>query len=822
MLAKTTAPNAKGMIGRFEIVRLLGKGNQSEVYLARDSHLDRQVAIKTLHFAADADKAQKMASLLKEARTVSKLAHANIVPLYDAGEHEGQPYLVFEYVEGQTLADVLHENGPMPSAKAAEIAAQVLDAIACAHEQGIVHRDLKPSNIIIDANGLPRVMDFGIAVQVSEKGAQESGLKGTPIYMAPEYVRDQQFGPKSDLFAMGLILHEMLTGKPAIGGTDLADVLRKIVDEPVAAPSKMNAQVDEKLDDIVHKALIKDPAGRWADAAAMKNALELYLAPSVSEDTDSAAAKQSTLDFLLRRMRVKSDFPALSEAITTINRIAGSDNDSVSKLSNAILKDFGLTNKLLKLVNSVFYVQYGGGTISTVSRAVVILGFNAVRNLAISLVLFENLQNKGHAAQLKEEFVRVLFSGMLAREMSGKAGVKDAEEGFICSMFHTLGRMLSLFYFPEETEEIRKLIQKNMSEYNAATQVLGLSFQELGIGIARNWGFPDSIVLSMRKLPDGQVKKAHSNVDKLRVLSGFSNELAVAIADTKPEERAQAIADLSARFGDSLPLNTKHLSEVVSKSLQEVKQFSTAVNANFGQSSFAKQANKWVGKEALASDGAVHGAAATAAVELEADTQVLLAATMLNEPSPEEAHPEESRTAAGPTVAESQAALMSGLQDISNSLVNDDVSVNDILRMILETMYSGMGFHRVLLCIKDGRHNAMQGKFGLGEGINALVQAFRFPMAMAPDVFHVALDKNVDVLITDIDDAKIANRVPKWYREAIPAKTFVVFPIVIKGKPLGMIYADKPKAGDIVIPDQVLGTLKALRNQAVLAIKQTL
>lgn len=817
MSASAGAPAAQagGMIGRFRIVKLLGKGNQSEVYLAHDSHLDRQVAIKTLFFAKGADSAAKMQSLLQEARTVSKLTHPNIIPLYDAGEHEGQPYLVFEYVEGQTLADVLRENGPMPTARAAEIASQVLDAIGYAHGQNIVHRDLKPSNIIMDGNGTPRVMDFGIATQVSPDGAKEGALMGTPTYMAPEYVRDQQFGPKSDLFAMGLVLHEMLTGKPAIRGKSVQDVLHKIVNEQVAAPSSANAQVDEKLDDIVRKAVAKDPEARYADAGAMKSALEIYLAPSVGEESEGGAAKQSTLDFLLRRMRVKSDFPALSEAITTINRIAGSDNDSVSKLSNAILKDFGLTNKLLKLVNSVFYVQYGGGAISTVSRAVVILGFNAVRNLAISLVLFENLQNKGHAAQLKEEFVRVLFSGMLAREMAGKAGVKDAEEGFICAMFHSLGRMLSLFYFPEETEEIKKLVQtKNMSEGNAATQVLGLSFEELGIGIAKSWGFPEQIALSMRKLPEGRVRKGSSNADKLRILSGFSNELAAAISDGKPEERGAEIARLSERFGEGITLNAKHLAEVVTKSLQEVTQFSTAVNSNFGQSSFAKQANKWVGHEPARTPAAVAGP--------ESDTQTALAATMLNEPAPAEVHAAEASGPSGPTTAESQAALMAGLQDISNSLVNDNISVNDIIRMILETMYSGMGFNRVLFCIKDGRYNAMQGKFGFGEGINELVTSFKFPMASASDVFHVALEKNVDILITDIDDAKIASRVPKWYRDSILAKTFLIFPIVIKGKPLGMIYADKPKAGDIVIPEQLLGTLKALRNQAVLAIKQTL
>lgn len=803
-----TSAGAMPGIGRFRILRLLGRGNQSEVYLAHDPHLDRQVAIKTLLFAEVEDRAARMQDLLREARTVGRLSHPNIIALYDAGEHQGQPYLVFEYVQGRTLAEVLRESGPLSPPRAVEIAVQVLDAIACAHAQGIVHRDLKPSNILLDEQGVARVMDFGIATRIAGEGAPEGGLMGTPAYMAPEYVGGGVHGPRSDVYGAGLVLYEMLTGRPAIQGGSVQELLEKVVGVRLPPPSAENPAVDERLDDIVLKAIARDPETRWSGAAAMREALESWLVPRPA--AEAAGAKQSTLEFLLRRMRLKSDFPALSEAISTINRIAGSEQDSVSQLSNAILKDFGLTNKLLKVVNSVSFVQYGGGNISTVSRAVVILGFNAVRNLAISLVLFENLQNKAQAAQLKEEFIRVLFSGMLAREMAGRAGVKDGEEAFICAMFHNLGRLLCLFYFPEESEEIRRQVEtRGVDEDTAASQVLGLSFEELGMGIAKSWGLPESITQSMRRLPAGRVRKAHTPIERLRILAGFSNELAEVIADGEPARRGAEIERLSERFGDSLALNARHLAEVVTRALKEVREFSTAVNANFGQTAFARRADKWLG----------HAAAPEPASRATGTNG--LADTLLAAPGPAEVHPEHVG-AEGPSAAASQAALVAGLQEISNSLVNDDLRLNDILRMILETMYSAMGFHHVLFCMRDVKHNVMQGKFGFGEGIAELAVRFRFPLASAADVFHVALEKNVDILITDIDDPKIAARIPEWYRQAVPARTFVIFPVVVKGKPVGLIYADKAKAGDIVIPEQLLGTLKALRNQAVLAIRQNL
>lgn len=803
-----TPAGAMPSIGRFRILRLLGRGNQSEVYLAHDPHLDRQVAIKTLLFAEVKDRAARMQDLLREARTVSRLSHPNIIALHDAGEHQGQPYLVFEYVQGRTLAEVLRESGPLSPPRAVEIAVQVLDAIACAHAQGIVHRDLKPSNILLDEQGVARVMDFGIATRIAGEGAPEGGLMGTPAYMAPEYVAGGVHGPRSDVYGVGLVLYEMLTGRPAIQGGSVQELLEKVTAARLPPPSAENPAVDERLDDIVLKAIARDPETRWHDAAAMRDALEGWLAPRPAAET--AGAKQSTLEFLLRRMRLKSDFPALSEAISTINRIAGSDQDSVSQLSNAILKDFGLTNKLLKVVNSVSFVQYGGGNISTVSRAVVILGFNAVRNLAISLVLFENLQNKAQAAQLKEEFIRVLFSGMLAREMAGKAGVKDGEEAFICAMFHNLGRLLCLFYFPEESEEIRRQVEtRGVDEDTAASQVLGLSFEELGMGIAKSWGLPEAITQSMRRLPAGRVRKGHTPIERLRILAGFSNELAQVIADGEPAQRGAEIERLSQRFGESLALNTRHLAEVVTRSLKEVREFSTAVNANFGQTAFARRADKWLGHPSEPESGA------------RGNSTNGLADTLLAAPGPAAVHPEPVG-AEGPSVAASHAALVAGLQEISNSLVNEDLKLNDILRMILETMYSAMGFHHVLFCMRDVKHNAMQGKFGFGEGIAELAARFRFPLTSAPDVFHVALEKNVDILITDIDDPKITARIPEWYRQAVPAKTFVIFPVLVKGKPVGLIYADKAKAGDIVIPEQLLSTLKALRNQAVLAIRQNL
>ena len=182
-------------------------------------------------------------------------------------------------------------------------------------------------------------------------------------------------------------------------------------------------------------------------------------------------------------MRHKSDFPALSESVSAINKIANSETESINKLSNSILKDFALTNKLLRLVNSAYFRPAGGGNISTVSRAVIVLGFEAVRNIAVTVLLFEHLQNKVNASQLKEEFLRANLAGILAKDIGATAQMKDLEQTFICALFHNLGRLLTQYYFPEESDEIRRILgQKEISEDHAARQVLGIA--------SKNWVSP--------------------------------------------------------------------------------------------------------------------------------------------------------------------------------------------------------------------------------------------------------------------------------------------------------------------------------------------
>ena len=795
--------NDNPRIGRFAIIRELGRGAQSVVYLARDPHLEREVAIKTLHFSRPDP--QKNQQLLVEARTVSQLRHPNIVPIFEAGEEQGDLYLVFEYVAGENLAEHLKRQGRLTPVRALAILTPILDAIAHAHAAGIVHRDLKPSNILIATDGTPRVMDFGIAAR-SEALSGEQPLLGTPCYMAPEYLERRLSTAQGDVFAAGLVLYEMLLGHRAVSGNSLHEIVQRITQTDVRLPEA--TEIDERLAAIVHKAVARNPEQRFQSAQQMRDALDEYLEPEAAPLPEGS--RQSTIDFLLRRMRHKSDFPALSESVSTINKIAASDRESVANLSNSILRDFSLTNKILRLVNSAYFRQAGGGNISTISRAVLVLGFNAVRDIAITVMLFEHLKNKSNANQLKEEFLLATLAGIVARDIGQRSATREVEQVFICAMFHRLGRLLSQFYFPDESEEVRRVMeQKGCSEEAATIQVLGLSFEELGVGIAQSWGFPQLIVGSMRRLPPGNVRKAATVEERMSVLSSCANELCVLVAEAEPAQRARTMQQVAARYRDNLQLGEQALNEAVSASFKEVAEFAGVVGINLKQSAFAGMMRSWTSVSDV-------GAADKFGQEDTAD-----AATVLDVHVPQGALDDASAGGAGGKTADAtEAVLLAGIQDISNTLV-EEFKLNDVLRIILETMYRAKGFRRVILCIRDPRENQMLGRYGFGPDAQDLSKRIAFPLSFAPDIFHAALSKGVDILISDTSDPKIAARIPEWYRKWINAGTFVIFPLCIRNMPVAMIYADCERAGEIVIPERELSLLRTLRNQAVLAIKQS-
>src|SRR4051812_37531854 len=272
-------------LGRYRLGRLIGSGGMGEVYLARDATLRRDVAVKFVTTAGPASDVLTR-RLLQEARAVAALDHPGICPVHDVGtDTAGRPYMVMQYVPGETLAARL-TRGPLPVDDALRTCAQIADALAAAHRRGIIHRDLKPQNVMLTPTGQPKLLDFGIAKVLptveststdttTTNLTQVNSVLGTPAYMSPEQVQQQPLDGRSDLFSLGCIVFECLTGRRAFEGKHTIDVLGQVLHVQPKTPSTLRPGLNERHDELCRRLLAKDPAARFQSAEEVVGALRV-------------------------------------------------------------------------------------------------------------------------------------------------------------------------------------------------------------------------------------------------------------------------------------------------------------------------------------------------------------------------------------------------------------------------------------------------------------------------------------------------------------------------------------------------------------------
>lgn len=786
-------PPASRRIGRFALRELLGRGAHSEVHRAHDAALDRDVAIKLLKPGPNQD----AKTLLAEARAVSRLRHPGIVPVYEAGLHQGQPYLVFEYVAGQTLAQIIRRESPLDPARACDLISDVLEALQASHDSGIVHRDLKPANILVDREGAVRVTDFGIASTIEAAGNVPDELRGTPAYMAPEYVERGQITPQYDLHAAGLILFEMLVGRHPYVAPQAMQTLYRLTHEQAECPRDVQDRLGNDLSRLLMKGIAKDPAERFSNAQEMRRALD--------EEAEAwrrghASGGVSRLDRLLREIGSQSDFPTLGTAIATIHKLSSSDDGDVGALSNSILKDFALTNKILRLANSAYYPRRAGGSVSTVSRAVVVLGLNAVRDVSVSLLLFQHLKDKAHAQQLKHEFLRLNLAALAAQELAAGQPAQAQEEAFIGGLFHNLGRLLCCYYFREDYEHIEHLCGSGREPAKAAVQVLGVTYEALGHGVASAWGLPEPLTQSILHLDKPPQQPIRDGAASLRALSSCAAELAQLIESTHLEQMDTPLAALAKRFGKALDLNRSQLQGACQKARQRLREMATVLQIDLHGSELGRRLLQQSRSHDAPDEGPRLPGNVAAAAEC---------------PPPVDPNPP---TLTGAVIDPSQV-LLRGLQEISEAMI-DRTPLSQLLGIAAETIYRAIQPDQVLVALADGGRRNIRGVTGFGDQVTDTLKRFQFPLAPGSDLFSAAMRKPADLLIQDAQLPKVRDHLPHWFSSRFQPQAFLLLPVRAGSQTLGLIYAHSLSA-PLGVPDTALPTLRALRNQVALAISQS-
>jgi serine/threonine-protein kinase len=269
--------------GRYRILRRLGSGGMADVYCAQDSQLGREVALKMLHrrFARDREFVERFR---REASAAAGLQHPNVVGVFDRGEFDGTYYIAMEYLPGRTLKDVIREEAPMDQVRAIDIATQILQAAAFAHRRGVIHRDFKPHNVIIGPDDRLKVTDFGIARAGASEMTETGSIMGTAQYLSPEQAQGQRVGAPSDLYSIGVVIYEMLVGRVPFTGESAVSIALKHVSEQPPPLRELRPDVHPRLEQAVGRALLKDPAQRYASGDEFIAALEQARVAIVSGD----------------------------------------------------------------------------------------------------------------------------------------------------------------------------------------------------------------------------------------------------------------------------------------------------------------------------------------------------------------------------------------------------------------------------------------------------------------------------------------------------------------------------------------------------------
>jgi HD-like signal output (HDOD) protein len=518
-----------------------------------------------------------------------------------------------------------------------------------------------------------------------------------------------------------------------------------------------------------------------------------------STDQPSDKTRENALKAVLRRLGNASGFPTLSTTISDINRVVESDMHSAQQLTQVILRDVSLTTTLLQVVNSATYGQYRG-SIRTISKAVLILGTEAVRNAAMTLVVLAFSRGQSQEKSLQDELIGAFFAGVVSKALCQRLGMPSNEEAVICSMCHSLGRLLVTFFLFEESQQIRALMKGGASEEQAAVQVLGITFRDLGVGVARHWNFPDKLIEGMQSLKAREIVPPATEGERLKIAANLANDLYAIALRGSPEDKDAALEALSRRYSAAIRLEPKDLVETLKQGLREVAERSVSLNFAASHSPVLNAVRNYAGE----------GAEIAPRVQPE-DT-----ATKLMKPvAALEVIGHKENAAPNP-----QQVLSAGIRDITETLTTD-FSLNDVLHMALETMYRGMGFSRTMIFIRDPRTNAMRARFGFGAGVEKLIPQCTFPLAFEPDVFHVALEKGLDIVIENTQAENVVQRIPLWHRQVLDASTFLLLPVILKSQPVGLLYADSDRGEGIRINSEQLDLLRTLRTQVVLAFRQS-
>jgi HD-like signal output (HDOD) protein len=509
---------------------------------------------------------------------------------------------------------------------------------------------------------------------------------------------------------------------------------------------------------------------------------------SLPPSNAGAAAPRSVRAALMNKVCGDEDMFALGSSVARVVQMASSDDQGTHDLAYYVLSDVALTQRILRLSNTVQYRTASGTTVTTISRAISLLGFDNVKTTALAMLLVDALSNSAHATSVRIELEAALCASLVCREMARHSFYQGAEEAAIAALFKNLGPLLVASHEHQRYAEIGQLVGAGKHNVGQASQlILGSSYDALSEAVLAEWKIPDVIVRALAPLPPGAPRPAASRGEWMRQVASFGLDVArlmgrAAAPGADPEARA-----LLARYGAALDIDAARLDQLFAAVAREMDSLLQSMNMQPAP------------REEPPADGP-------------GLPNVLLLATMdAGQQQDGGAHPSGKPKNA-------RELLLAGVQDVTQMRASGG-KVNDVILAVLETLYRSMGFRFATVCLKDARAGQYRARVSFGEDDARRQAGFVFPAAPSRDLFHLAMENDADLMIADATGAKIRELLPAWHKALLAdAQSFIVLPLVVGKAQFGLFYADRTCPAPEGVPPDETALIKALKGQVLAAL----
>ncbi|MBC7502625.1 MAG: HDOD domain-containing protein [Herminiimonas sp.] len=516
-------------------------------------------------------------------------------------------------------------------------------------------------------------------------------------------------------------------------------------------------------------------------------------------------------DRLLVKISSDHDLPTLGTSVSRVVQLASSDDEAVRNLAYFVLSDVALTQKILRLANTVHYRTASGASVTTISKAIFLLGFDTVKTSALAMMLVDRMSGK-HATSLRAELSQALSASVVGRELARRSHFKDAEEAAVAALFKNIGRVLVAAHDHGLYSEILALTESGArTPAQASLQVLGCSFELLAESVLREWQIPDTIVQALKPLPGGILRPPKTRQEWLQQVAAFSAAAATLIPHMNEPGHDVASRALLTRYGAALNLDADRLTELLAAVADETRILTENAGLVAGPTvseaeliADSRKASQALDFDVPSSD---HGLVPGLPAELFMR-------------SPEPGHLQITHRYPSGKPINARDLLLAGVQDVTDVMASGRCKVNDLVMLVLETIHRSMGFRFSTVCLKDIKTNHFRARVSLGDDSARRQAGFNFSTTPARDLFHLAMENDADLMIADASSTRIHDLIPSWHRALLPdACSFIVLPLVINKKPFGLFYADRNRTAPEGVPADETALIRMLKAQVLTALQ---